>query len=172
MEGYDEYDDLNINDTNLIEKYSNIDVDVLINQREPIEILMNDSSIIKPITTKLKSRIIRLKNGLVVGMVSDPNIYKSGIAFGIPYGKNIDLIPGFAHYAEHLFFGGSKNYTDNTLFWKVVSHVSGINNAMTDTDYTIYLFSTFSSEFNETLKVFADMVKFPNVNKSYIDNEN
>ena len=171
MEGYDEYDDLNINDTNLIEKYSNIDVDVLINQTEPIEILMNDSSIIKPITTKLKSRIIRLKNGLVVGMVSDPNIYKSGIAFGIPYGSNIDLIPGFAHYAEHLFFGGSKNYTDNTIFDKVVSHVSGNNNAMTGIDLTIYLFSTFSSEFNETLKVFADMVKFPNVNKSYADNE-
>jgi hypothetical protein len=52
MEGYDEYDDLNMNDTELIEKYSNIDVDVKINQSEPIEILMNDSDIIKPYTTK------------------------------------------------------------------------------------------------------------------------
>ena len=45
MEGYDEYDDLNMNDTDLIEKYSNIDNDILINQSEPIEILMNDSTI-------------------------------------------------------------------------------------------------------------------------------
>ena len=132
MEGYDEYDDLNMNDTDLIEKYSNIDNDILINQSEPIEILMNDSNITKPYTTKISSRIIRLKNGLVVGMVSDPNIYTSGITFSIAYGLNIDLVPGFAHYAEHLFFGGSKNYSDSTLFGKMLPHANGVNNAMTD----------------------------------------
>jgi len=36
MEIFDEYDDLIMNDTNLTEKYSGIDIDVLINQSEPI----------------------------------------------------------------------------------------------------------------------------------------
>ena len=87
-------------------------------------------------------------------MVSDPNIYTSGITIRVAYGLNIDLVPGFAHYAEHLFFGGSKNYTDNNRLWKEVTHANGVNNAMTGFDFTIYLFSTFSNEFNEILKVF------------------
>ena len=171
MEIFDEYDDLNMNDTNLTEKYSGIDIDVLINQSEPIKTLMNDVDIKKPYTTKISSRIIRLKNGLVVGMVSDPNINKSGISIAVPYASNIDLIPGFANYAENLFLGGSKNYTDNTIFLNHIYHTNGNNNAITSLEKTIYLFSTFSSEFNKTLNIFADMVKFPNVNQSYAEKQ-
>ena len=54
-------------------------------------ILIDDSQIFKPINTKIKTRIIKLKqNNFTIGIINDPNIKKTGISILIPYGKSLD----------------------------------------------------------------------------------
>ena len=97
---------IDVNDEPLNELTKNIDPEKE-TQQEKMRILLEDKDIIKPKSTKISSEVIQLKNGLIIGLIQNPNINTSAVAVLTPYGNNIDLVYGFAHFNEHIVFGGS-----------------------------------------------------------------
>ena len=161
---------INVNDEKLNEITKDIDPEKK-TQKAIIKVIKDDPEIIKPKSTKISSRIVQLKNGLIIGLINDPNIKTSGVAVLTPYGYNIDFIYGFAHFSQHIIYGGSIKYPDNSLFMTKVNNVKGVSNAFTSIDRSIYMFNSPTQEFNELLKIFKYMIYRPNLNKTYIKNQ-
>lgn len=67
---------------------------------------------------------------------------------------------GVAHFLEHLFFKGSKNYPDNK-FDKILESKGAQTNAATSKDYTHFYILLPSKDFETALKLHADMLTQP-----------
>ena len=135
-------------------------------------ILIDDSQIFKPINTKIKTRIIKLKqNNFTIGIINDPNIKKTGISILIPYGKSLDLIYGFTNYAQNLIFGGSKKYTDNSLLDNKLNENDGFFVNSNDYDKSVYSITFYSKEFENIIEIFSSYFDDPNIYKNYAENE-
>ena len=81
-----------------------------------------------------------------------------------------DANNGVAHFLEHLFFKGSKNYPYNT-FDKILEAKGAQTNAATSKDYTHFYILIPSEEFETALKLHSDMLTNPNFPKDEIDKE-
>ena len=161
---------IDVNDEPLNELTKNIDPEKE-TQQEKMRILLEDKDIIKPKSTKISSEIIQLKNGLIIGLIQNPNINTSAVAVSTPYGNNIDLVYGFAHFNEHIVFGGSIKNPDNSLFMTKVNKVKGVSNAFTTLDKTVYMFNSPTKEFDDLFTMFKYMIYRPSPNDSYISDE-
>lgn len=75
-------------------------------------------------------------------------------------GSSSDTVPGIAHFLEHLFFKGSKNYPGNTLTDRVES-LGGEFNAFTSFDYTCYYIQGPSENASQLLDLLLDMISHP-----------
>lgn len=67
---------------------------------------------------------------------------------------------GVAHFLEHLFFKGSKNYPNNE-FDKILESKGAQTNAATSKDYTHFYILLPSKDFETALKLHADMLTQP-----------
>ncbi len=67
---------------------------------------------------------------------------------------------GVAHFLEHLFFKGSKNYPTGT-FDKILEAKGAITNAATSRDFTHYYILIPSKDFELAVKMHADMLLNP-----------
>ena len=77
--------------------------------KEKVDILMKDSEFIKSKSTTKKYELIQLKGSKYkFVLVQDPKTVKAGIEIRTKFGFNTEVIDGFAHYAEHVFFRGTE----------------------------------------------------------------
>ena len=134
--------------------------------------LKNNSEINKPLLSKLESEIIQIStNKLKIGIIKDGETKESGIGIQTEYGRNIDIIPGFSNYANHLFFGGSKKYPDNTQLRNLIYKYGGNINSNTLSNKTLYLFTFPNNEFETILDIISSNIFNPNFNESFSENE-
>lgn len=81
-----------------------------------------------------------------------------------------DANNGVAHFLEHLFFKGSKNYPNNE-FDKILESKGASTNAATSKDYTHFHILIPSKDFETALKLHADMLTNPLIPPVEIDKE-
>lgn len=81
-----------------------------------------------------------------------------------------DCNNGVAHFLEHLFFKGSKNYQNNE-FDKILEAKGASTNAATSKDYTHFHILIPSKDFETALKLHADMLTNPLVPQVELDKE-
>ena len=135
------------------------------------KVLINNEKIIKPYTYNFESEIIELENGLKAILINEPNSNSSSIRVLSPYGSSLDVIPGLAHFFEHMSLRGSKNFEDGQ-FWTGYNFPGIINDAFTPLDYTSFYFSSIIGvEYENFLYLISDFLKNPLLNISVYKNE-
>ena len=135
------------------------------------KILINNEKINKPYTYNFESEIIELENGLKAILINEPNSNSSSIRVLSPYGSSLDVIPGLAHFYEHMSLRGSKYFRDGQ-FWTGYTFPGIINDAFTSLDYTSFYFSSIIGvEYENFLDLISDFLKNPLLNISVYKNE-
>lgn len=141
------------------------------NEKNNYRILYEDYQIKKPIGSKIKNKIIQLKtNNLKIAITQNPYIKETSVSIIIPFGNNINIIPGFANYAKNLFYSGSKKYNDNTLFRSLINEIGGKENSILLNSETIFQFFSPSNEFENIFQIFSNMIDQPLLNKTFAKN--
>ena len=135
------------------------------------EVLMTDEKINKSFTSNITTEIIQLENGLKTILISELNSSVSSIGVLSPFGSSLDIIPGLAHFSEHMAFRGSKNYRDNK-YWTGFSYQGIINDACTFIENTYFYFtSTLGYKYETFLDIFSDFLHYPKLDSSVIPKE-
>jgi insulysin len=126
-----------------------------------------------PSLSSVKTKKIRLKNGLEAYIISDSQANKSAAAVSVEAGSwdDPEAYPGMAHFCEHMLFMGSKKYPDENTFFKQVLDNGGNCNAYTAPDRTVYMFSSDHAPFNSTLDVFAQFFIAPLMKEDSVKRE-
>ncbi|KAI0462135.1 hypothetical protein LJB42_004222 [Komagataella kurtzmanii] len=125
-------------------------------------------------------RLIQLRNGLIVLLVSDPLQDVSACSLTVATGAHDDPcdLPGLAHLCEHMLLLGTKKYPQPDHFYKLISKLGGTQNATTTGETTSFYFETPSGVTNDgipiidhVLDVFSQFFKEPLFNKSNSNRE-
>lgn len=77
---------------------------------------------------------------------------------------------GVAHFLEHLFFKGSKNFPQNE-FDKIAESKGAVTNAATSKDYTHFYIKIPSKDFETAVKLHADMLLNPLIPQDELEKE-
>lgn len=80
-------------------------------------------------------------------------------------------LSGISHLLEHLIFRGTKNYPKPTSISQALDEVGGFYNAFTDKEVLGIIFKTSSENFNLALRILAEMVSKPLLNKEELIKE-
>ena len=81
------------------------------------DILMKESDFIMPLSNSKKIQIIQLKESKYKFiLVHDPKTVNAGIEFRTKLGFNTEILDGLAHYAEHVWFQGTKLSDEFEIF--------------------------------------------------------
>ncbi|WP_420422178.1 insulinase family protein [Simkania sp.] len=126
-----------------------------------------------PSLASRKTAKIRLYNGLEVLLISDPDASQSAAALAMEVGSwsDPDEYPGMAHFTEHLLFMASKTYPEENGYFKQVTNNSGMLNAFTASDRTVYSFCVNHDAFPATLDYFSHMFIDPLFSQSGVGRE-
>jgi len=129
--------------------------------------------ILSPTFSEMKSKKIRLPNGLEAYLISDPKATKSGATLTMKVGSWSDPVeyPGIAHFLEHMLFMGNEAYPDESDYHRYISQNGGLANAFTSNDTTSYLFTIENQAFKGALDRFANFFKTPLFNPSGVERE-
>ena len=140
--------------------------------KKHFKVLMSDEKIDKSFTTNITTEIIQLDNGLKTILISELNSSVSSIGVLSPFGSSLDIIPGLAHFSEHMAFRGSKNYRDNK-YWTGFCYPGIVNDACTFIENTYFYFTSSTGyQFETFLGIFSDFLHNPILNSSVISTEN
>ena len=92
--------------------------------------------------TRQSYRLIKLRNGIIALLVSDPRSKKSAAAACFKTGafKDPDNLPGLAHLCEHSIFLGNKYDPVPYHFFQLISQFNGQTNAYTTGEHTCFQF--------------------------------
>lgn len=103
--------------------------------------------LVPPMDTR-KYETFTLENGLKVIVCSDPSSNSAAAAMDVHVGASSDpnLIPGLAHFNEHMLFLGTKKYPEEDSFESFLSSNGGSSNAFTDTEDTVYYFDMIADD--------------------------
>lgn len=116
---------------------------------------------------------IRLENGMVVLLVSDPQAVKSLSALVVPVGslQDPEPHPGLAHYLEHMVLMGSKKYPQSDALADYLKMHGGSHNASTAPYRTAYYLEVENDALEGAVDRLADAVAEPLLAKKYSDRE-
>lgn len=116
---------------------------------------------------------IRLANGLEALLISDPGADQSAAALAVNAGSWDDPVeyPGMAHFCEHMLFMGTKRFPGENEFSSLIADHSGMMNAYTAPDRTVYMFSSGHDGFAPLLERFSRFFIDPLFNPSGISRE-
>ena len=78
---------------------------------------------------------------------------------------------GLAHFLEHLFFKGSKNYPTAQALSMAVDQFGGAFNAFTGKEYAGYYVKTSAKFLPQSLDILSDMLGSPRLDSAEIDKE-
>ena len=116
---------------------------------------------------------IRLDNGMVVLLVSDPQAVKSLSALVVPVGslEDPDAHQGLAHYLEHMCLMGSKKYPQADSLAEYLKLHGGSHNASTAPYRTAFYLEVENDALTGAVDRLADAVAEPLLDKKYADRE-
>ncbi|EPJ3763443.1 TPA: pitrilysin [Providencia stuartii] len=116
---------------------------------------------------------IKLNNGMVVLLVSDPKATKSLAAVSIPVGslENPDSQLGLAHYLEHMVLMGSKKYPEPSSLSEFLQKHGGSHNASTAAHRTAYYLEVENSALQQATDRLADALADPLLDPTNADRE-
>ncbi|MCZ7838102.1 pitrilysin [Leclercia adecarboxylata] len=116
---------------------------------------------------------IRLDNGMVVLLVSDPQAVKSLSALVVPVGslEDPESHPGLAHYLEHMTLMGSKNYPQPDSLAEFLKMHGGSHNASTAPYRTAFYLEVENDALEGAVDRLADAIAAPLLDKKYADRE-
>ncbi len=139
--------------------------------QSPVYEILEDASEEDPVRGETLK--IRLKNGLVAYLVSDPTFSESAAALSVRAGTWDDPkeFPGMAHFVEHLLFLGTKAYPSEMEYSQYVQERGGDSNAATFYDRTVYGFSIPHKGFEGALDRLSHFFVDPLFTSSAIERE-
>lgn len=116
---------------------------------------------------------IRLDNGMVVLLVSDPQAVKSLSALVVPVGSLEDPKDhqGLAHYLEHMTLMGSKKYPQPDSLSEYLKMHGGSHNASTAPYRTAFYLEVENNALEGAVDRMADAIAAPTLAKAYADRE-
>ncbi|MBX8999487.1 pitrilysin [Klebsiella aerogenes] len=116
---------------------------------------------------------IRLQNGMVVLLVSDPQAVKSLSALVVPVGSLQDPADhqGLAHYLEHMTLMGSQKYPQPDSLAEFLKMHGGSHNASTAPYRTAFYLEVENDAFNGAVDRLADAIAAPLLDKKYAERE-
>lgn len=116
---------------------------------------------------------IRLDNGMVVLLVSDPQAVKSLSALVVPIGSLEDPEdhPGLAHYLEHMTLMGSTKYPQPDSLAEFLKMHGGSHNASTAPYRTAFYLEVENDALEGAVDRLADAIASPLLDKKYADRE-
>lgn len=156
----------------LIISFKNIKNDA--KEYRAFSILKSDKDLLKPmIKLNAEFELIKMKNGMEGLLIHDPFSTISHIHFEVENGCYSDTIPSISHLAEHMIYGGSKNYKN---YYPILRTIGGINlysgGAITGQTNQEYFFTIpYNFKFEEGLKVFIDGFIHPLFSEEIIKKE-
>ena len=114
-----------------------------------------------------------LDNGLRVLFFPMKNTEAITSLFLVKTGSKYETkeLSGISHLLEHLIFRGTKNYPKPTSISQALDEVGGFYNAFTDKEVLGIIFKTSSENFNLALRILAEMVSSPLLNKEELIKE-
>lgn len=130
-------------------------------------------TIVKSPNDKKAYRSIKLKNGLEVLLISDPQTDSSAASMDVGVGQFQDPADsqGLAHYLEHMLFLGTQKYPVAGEFSDYLSSHGGMSNAYTSFENTNYYFSVHKDSLEPALDRFAQFFISPTFNKEFANRE-
>ncbi|HCT1902309.1 pitrilysin [Klebsiella aerogenes] len=116
---------------------------------------------------------IRLQNGMVVLLVSDPQAVKSLSALVVPVGSLQDPADhqGLAHYLEHMTLMGSQKYPRPDSLAEFLKMHGGSHNASTAPYRTAFYLEVENDALNGAVDRLADAIAAPLLDKKYAERE-
>ena len=131
-----------------------------------IEILMKDSQFIKPKSSLKKYELIQIKDSKYkIFLFHDPKTLGGGIELKTNFGSDTDIIDGFSHYAEHIFFEGTENITEYDL--EILSNqYLEFSNAYTDIEEVVFQFFASNYTFETLLDYISQFIQKPILNET------
>lgn len=116
---------------------------------------------------------IRLQNGIVVLLVSDPQAVKSLSALVVPVGSLQDPADhqGLAHYLEHMTLMGSQKYPQPDSLAEFLKMHGGSHNASTAPYRTAFYLEVENDALNGAVDRLADAIAAPLLDKKYAERE-
>ena len=115
----------------------------------------------------------KLKNGLSVYVIHDPDARESAVSLSVGVGSwdNPTKWPGMAHFLEHMLFMGSGKYPDEKEYMQYIADYSGTTNAYTASDKTVYMFKIAHEGLTGAIKRFSRFFIDPLFNVSGLKGE-
>lgn len=116
---------------------------------------------------------IRLQNGMVVLLVSDPQAVKSLSALVVSVGSLQDPADhqGLAHYLEHMTLMGSQKYPQPDSLAEFLKMHGGSHNASTAPYRTAFYLEVENDALNGAVDRLADAIAAPLLDKKYAERE-
>lgn len=112
-----------------------------------------------------------LPNKLRVHIIHDNKTEITGVGMHVNVGYFNDIIPGTAHFVEHLLFNGTENFPGENDFSSLISKCGGFYNAYTSHKNTCYFFSVTNDILKTALTNFAEFFICPLLKKDCIERE-
>ncbi|KAI9906073.1 hypothetical protein PsorP6_013696 [Peronosclerospora sorghi] len=82
-----------------------------------------------------------------------------------------EVLPGLAHYLEHMLFMGSKKYPSENEFESFLSAHGGYSNGATDNEVTSYTFEVGPAHLEQALDMFAHFFIYPLIKAEAMERE-
>lgn len=116
---------------------------------------------------------IRLENGMLVVLASDPQAIKSLASLAVPVGSLQDPNQqlGLAHYLEHMVLMGSKRYPKADELAQFLKKHGGNYNAGTNPDVTVYYLEVENAALAPAVDRLADAIAQPLLSEENSDRE-
>ncbi len=113
-----------------------------------------------------------LPNGLDVVLCRDATTKLGAAAMAVKIGACADGdISGTAHLLEHMLFVQSKKYPEKHGYFEYVGKNSGVTNAFTSNERTVYYFEIPDSCFDKAFDYFAQFFVGPAFDRSAVERE-
>ena len=142
-----------------------------VESKEKTTIIMENEKFNKPKNTKKQYQLIKLKkSGYKFILIHDPYTVNGGLEIKTNLGFNTEFVDGFAHYAEHIFFGGTENVTELDIF-QLINQFNEFINAYTWEDETVFQYFGSNLTYDTLLEYISDSIQNPKLNRTFLKTE-
>ena len=140
-------------------------------EKDETTILMRNEDFNKPKNTKKEYQLIQLKNsGYKFILIHDPFTTNGGLEIKTNLGFLTEFEDGFAHYAEHIFSGGTENVTKLDIY-HLMRQFQEYANAYTWEDETVFEYFGSNLTYNTLLEYISNFIQKPALNRTFLKSE-
>jgi len=146
--------------------------DIKSKSQKSFQVLLKDKDFIKPnITMNYKLELVKTKNGMTGLLISDPFSSYSFLELTLGNGSYIDTVPGLAHFAEHMIFGGSEKYKYYSIL-KMNTIKGFAGDAGTAGKNMFFIIKALNNfKFEKAIDILSDAFRYPRFDEEIIKKE-